>query len=77
MKNKKELNVILALTISLIIIVASAELMLWAKKSFEENHVVSAEELAALPSEIKQNQIRYLIYDGYLDDSSFYLAKDE
>ena len=65
-KNRRELSPLLTVILSLIIIVVASQLLVLARNSFEENQTVSAEELTALPLEINQNQVRYLIEDGYL-----------
>ncbi|MBU1130723.1 hypothetical protein KJ840_01150 [Patescibacteria group bacterium] len=69
MKNRKEkLNTILYITVCFILVVATAKIMALARDNFEENQRVIAETLPSLPSDIQQNQIRYLIEEGYLTE---------
>ncbi|OGY88785.1 MAG: hypothetical protein A2927_01555 [Candidatus Komeilibacteria bacterium RIFCSPLOWO2_01_FULL_45_10] len=65
-KNRRELSPLLTVILSLVIIATASQLLVLARNSFEENQIVSAEELTVLPLEINQNQVRYLIEDGYL-----------
>lgn len=69
MKPKKEIPAIAVIIICLIIVIISSKLMVLAKNYFAENNTVMAETLPALPDNIIQNQIRYLISDGYLGDN--------
>ena len=65
-KNRREFSPLLTVILSLVIIATASQLLVLARNSFEENQIVSAEELTVLPLEINQNQVRYLIEDGYL-----------
>ena len=65
-KTRREFSPLLTVILSLVIIATASQLLVLARNSFEENQIVSAEELTVLPLEINQNQVRYLIEDGYL-----------
>lgn len=72
MKKTKSENLItlLYLAFCFILVIGTAQLFAYFKDNFEETQKVSAETLPPLPSEIKQNQIRYLIEEGYLNDQT-------
>jgi hypothetical protein len=72
MKKTKSENLItlLYLAFCFILVIGAAQLFAYFKDNFEENQKVSAETLPPLPSVIKQNQIRYLIEEGYLNDQT-------
>jgi len=68
MKNQKEKKSasLLYLAVCFIIVIASAELMVFALKSFEETQRVEAETLPDFNGKIEQNQTTGIIEDGYL-----------
>jgi len=65
---KDKLNNAFYILICFILVAGTAKLLAITRDNFEENQVVKAETLAPLPTNIKQNQIRYLIEDGYLTE---------
>lgn len=67
-ENRKQSSALLYIVVCLILVIGTAKLLAWARDSFEENNRVLAENLPPLPAEIKQNQIRYLIEEGYLKE---------
>jgi len=67
-ENGKQSSALLYIVVCLILVIGTAKLLAWARDAFEENHRVLAENLPLLPAEIKQNQIRYLIEEGYLTE---------
>ena len=74
-ENKKEMNVFFLLALCLTMVGGVAYGLNFLKNNFEQSNIVVAENLPALPSQIKQNQIREIINNGYLEDGSFYTAK--
>jgi len=75
MKNLKEkLNPLLYIIACFILVIGTAKTLAVIRDNFEINQKVSAETLDPLPTEIKQNQIRYLIEDGYLSASPLALG---
>ena len=63
MKKKKEINIVLALVICLLIVGGASYGMNILKNNFEKNNKVAAENLPVLPD------------TGYLKDNPFYSAK--
>ena len=66
MKNQKKSAFLLYLAVCFIIVIATAELMVFALKSFEETQRVEAETLPDFTGKIEQNQTTNFIEDGYL-----------
>ncbi|MCX6785640.1 MAG: hypothetical protein NTZ18_02170 [Candidatus Komeilibacteria bacterium] len=70
MKSRKEIPSIAIIAICLVIVVLSSKLLVLAQNYFEGGSTaLAAESLPALPDNIIQNQVRYLITDGYLEDN--------
>ena len=74
-KQKKEVNIFLALILCLLIVAGVSYGLNQLKSSFENSQKVMAETLSSLPNDIKQNQTSEIINNGYLNDGSFYSAK--
>lgn len=74
---KEKLNPLLYLTVCFVLVIGASELLVYLRDNFEENQKVSAETIDNLPAEIKQNQIRYLIEDGYLSATELAINIDE
>lgn len=64
----KKLSSLFYLLVCFLLVIGTAKLFALFKDNFEINHRVKAEILPPLPDELKQNQIRYLIEEGYLTE---------
>jgi len=73
--NRKEINTIVMLIISLAIVGLAAKAMVLMRDHFEDTNKVMAETLPTLPNNILRNQISNIINDGYLTDNYAYSAE--
>ncbi len=72
MKKRKEIHPLLILLFCLIVVAVSSGLLALAEKNFKTKQIVSAEELPELSNNIKQNQLRDWLNDGYLTDATLF-----
>lgn len=64
----KQFNALLYLLICFLLVIGTAKILALLRSNLEINQKVKAEILPPLPNELKQNQIRYLIEEGYLSE---------
>ena len=64
----KKLSSLFYLLVCFLLVIGTAKLFALLKNNFETSQRVKAEILPPLPDELKQNQIRYLIEEGYLTE---------
>jgi hypothetical protein len=74
---KEKINTVLYIIVCFILVIGTAKLLVFARDNFEKDLKVRAETLTTLPLEIKQNQLRYLIEDGYLTATTFLTGIDK